>query len=108
MSDFGRGGQGRGRGRGRGGHVATQAPARGLATQPGEDGTPGKRARQLPPGETNFPGVDGPLDVRGRCWKCLRLVQHKAKDCNQPHPEFNANESWEAIRKLSHGLIVCP
>ena len=99
---------GRGRGPRGGKGTPTQDPVGNLVPRPGGDGMPGSRARPLPPGEYNYVGVNGPLDVRGRCWKCLRAAHHKAKDCSQPHAEYNPGNHMEAIQKLSHGLIVCP
>ena len=88
--------------------MGQQSAVHNWPTMPGEDGSPGKRAKPLPPGETNLPMIGGPLDVRGRCWQCLKLTQHKAKDCQQPHPQYNPQKYLDAIQKLAHGLLPCP
>ena len=86
---------------------STRDPYPSYTAEPGEDGSPGRRAAPLKDGFTNHHQVRGPLDVRNRCWKCLKVARHK-DHCPQPHPDYDPTKHFDLIRKLAHGNIVCP
>jgi len=78
----------------------------GGATQ-GGDGGPGRLAPPLPWTAVNPGGIVGSLDVRGRCWQCLRHG-HTSTTCKHPpHAEFRPADPSRAVSMLAQGKVVC-
>ena len=87
--------------------MSTNHPSIAQQNPPGS-GQPGSNAKALPPGMTNHPGIRGALDVRNRCWRCLKEGHKKEACTEEPHPNYVPAVELMAVRLLAHGVLVCP